>query len=396
MNRPLRRSQTRTKPIGKVKAECLSSSSDSSSNEDGPDDSDYEPQNSIRSDTSLQHLIDEPEMTPAAPIVPEEKQSDISLTADDFQQHAKAQAKFKQKYIEISDTPAAIEFAKYALMSDFRYSDNFFQCPRCPQTSNKFMGMRRHIFTHLKEKIFTCMFCRRKSNRLQTMEWHVSDHVKTNSKNLFQRLTNDAEKDGKIDKHLAMVRKRLNPHCIQLENSPDGIRYAKYYLLEDMRMVDGHYECPQCHALMISRNSFRKHLFRHIKSDVFSCMICNEKSAAYELIRRHMKVKHSNQINDIDKSEEDDDEKIDEKRVLCTICGTSVKSNGLKKHMTIHDRNADFKCDLCDKSFLRKCKLLEHRRTHPSPMPYHCVLCNKGYILKKGLVRHLATHGKDV
>lgn len=181
-----------------------------------------------------------------------------------------------------------------------------------------------------------------------------------------------------------------------------------------MRVTDGHFECPQCHASIQSRNSIRKHLFRHIKAEIFSCMICAEKSAAYDVIRRHMKQKHLKQSNQIyadagaeptdsigtECTNEDVDTDYtnaasDRFRVLCTICGASVKKNGLKKHMNIHERKADFKCDLCDKSFLRKCKLLEHRRIHPEPMPCHCEICGKGYILKKGLVRHLATHGKS-
>lgn len=163
-------------------------------------------------------------------------QKEVMLTSDDFQQHTKAQAKLKQKFIEISDTPAAIEFAKYALMSDFRSSDETFQCPKCLHSCTRFYDMRSHIFTHLKEKIFTCMFCKKKSNRLLRMEWHVSDHVKNNSRKTFERLvemvsekSNDQHvsradaMDGKINEQLAIVRKRLNLHCIQLADSSEGI-----------------------------------------------------------------------------------------------------------------------------------------------------------------------------
>lgn len=260
------------------------------------------------------------------------------------------------------------------------------------------------------------MFCKRKSNQLMRMEYHVSEHVKNNCRKTFEQLTtvknehnmNDSSNE-KIDKQLAIIRRRMNSHCIQLENSPEGIKYAKYYLLHDIKITDGHYECPQCHNVTLSRGSMRKHLFRHVKGDIFSCMICHERYSAYELIRRHMKQKHLKHINanaGAEFSDPNDDEDIqesmdtdivaikDKQRVLCTICGASVKTNGLKKHINIHERKAEFKCDLCDKTFLRKCTLLEHRRIHPEPMPYHCGICNKGYSLKKGLVRHLASHDK--
>lgn len=431
-NKSSRKLRARNATSTKSKATYSESSSESSSSSD--DDSVYEPKAAIESDECTDNDNADIETVPDVDLAElsdnleeDDEQKEIMLTSDDFQQHTKAQERFKQKYIEINDTPVAIEYAKYVLMTDYKVSDTFFQCPKCPYSCTKFPEMRRHIFTHLKQKIFTCMFCKRKSNRLNRMEWHVADHVKNNSKKLFERLNemncnnktidqndaNDNSTNGKIDKQLAIVRKRLNVHCIQLENSDEGIKYAQYYLLHGVKLIDGHFQCPQCHAFIISRNSIRKHLFRHIKTEIFSCMICNEKAAAYDLIRKHMKQKHLKRINEVDvdagtessmpiKDEytvEEMDTDIstikDKQRVLCTICGTSVKANGLKKHINIHERKADFKCNLCDKSFLRKCKLLEHRRSHPEPMPYHCGICSKGYILKKGLVRHLATHGRE-
>lgn len=423
----IRKLRIRKKIDWKSCTESDSSSESSYSRDD--DESVYDPKDTNESDECTDNDNDKAPnaIAPNAAMAESEssdswtenaEQKEVMLTSDDFQQHSKAQIKFKRKYIQISDTSAAIEYAKYALMSDFKSSSSIFHCPKCTYSCAKFYEMRRHIFTHLKEKIFTCMFCKRKSNRLLRMEWHVSDHVKNNSKKLFEKLADklplaDELPKGKLNKQLAIVRKKLNPHCIQLEDSPEGIKYAKYYLLHDIKRTDGHFECSECHALILSRNSIRKHLFRHIKTEIFSCMICHGKFSLYELVRRHMKQKHSNHINKIDVDdgpqssepikyeniEEDLNMEIaalkDKARVLCTICGTSVKASGLKKHVNIHERNADFKCDLCDKSFLRKCKLLDHRRTHPEPMPYHCAICNKGYLLRRGLVRHLTTHGKD-
>lgn len=153
----------------------------------------------------------------------------------------------------------------------------------------------------------------------------------------------DNSPNRKIDKQLAIVRRKLNPHCIQLDNSTEGIKYAKYYLLYDIKTKDGHFECPQCYALILPRNSFRKHLFRYIKAEIFFGMICHEKYFAYDLIRRHMKLKHLKHINKVNASADteasdpnkaacsDKDEVTDialnnvARRVLCTICGASVK-----------------------------------------------------------------------
>lgn len=374
-------------------------------------DSNYEPRKSSKCNESI--VIDD-----VSDISIDEDETEITLTPDDFQQHSKVQAKFRQKYIDISDTPVAIEYAKYALMSDFKRRENSFECPKCPQLCTKAIEMRRHIFTHLKQEIFTCMVCNRRSNRLSTITWHVSEHGKKNSKKVFQQLaakikykSNDDEQiesdasNGEMDKQYLKVKTKLNMNCMDLENSPDGIKFAKYFLLYGLKVTDGQYECPHCHLRISVRNSLRKHLFRHIKAEIFSCLVCGEKSDAYDLMRKHMKQRHSNLFNNLDaniEAEEDatilfdniTDNNQRQINVLCSICGTSVRARGLQKHMVTHTRTAAFTCEFCDKTFTRKCKHLEHRRLHPEPMPYHCNICNKGYILKKGLMRHLPTHVK--
>lgn len=95
------------------------------------------------------------------------------------------------------------------------------------------------------------------------------------------------------------------------------------------------------------------------------------------------------------------DEKPEEKQFKCDLCDKSfVRNQSLKKHMLIHsgvklERPKKFKCDLCDKSFSDSSKLTIHKVSHTGEKPFKCELCNKGFVSNSGLKLHKFTHSDD-
>ena len=43
---------------------------------------------------------------------------------------------------------------------------------------------------------------------------------------------------------------------------------------------------------------------------------------------------------------------------ICVVCGVSVMKSVLARHMKIHDEIAQFRCEICDKRFIREKKSL--------------------------------------
>ena len=53
---------------------------------------------------------------------------------------------------------------------------------------------------------------------------------------------------------------------------------------------------------------------------------------------------------------------------------------------------ADFRCDICGKSYSMRKSLTEHKRSHTSERPYKCSVCGKTYAKSGKFAQHKRTH----
>lgn len=58
-------------------------------------------------------------------------------------------------------------------------------------------------------------------------------------------------------------------------------------------------------------------------------------------------------------------------------------------------RRKNKQCDICNKLFTTKTKLMVHMRVHTMDKPYECTYCNRGFSQKHNLKRHEFTHFED-
>ncbi|XP_021695927.1 zinc finger protein 91 isoform X2 [Aedes aegypti] len=100
------------------------------------------------------------------------------------------------------------------------------------------------------------------------------------------------------------------------------------------------------------------------------------------------------------------------KKFECPICGRPcIDVHQLKTHIPTHQpiherrqakpitakKNVErpFKCDICDKSFVRRCNVTHHKKQSHGPKPHCCDICDAKFSMRAFLRRHLLTHKPD-
>ena len=75
------------------------------------------------------------------------------------------------------------------------------------------------------------------------------------------------------------------------------------------------------------------------------------------------------------------------------MCNTGFKVKGdLARHTETHGTKRSFKCDICDREFVRLYCLKRHAKTHTGERPFLCDVCGKAFIQKNDLIKHKRIH----
>ncbi|XP_067664182.1 uncharacterized protein [Haliotis asinina] len=170
----------------------------------------------------------------------------------------------------------------------------------------------------------------------------------------------------------------------------------------------------------------RENLKSNIKSDNFSCIMCDIVLKTKLQLTRHIKSVHDDQKCDISETSFDDchavklgmrngeqvcqrdavgktniaasrhtQQKAD-KCFKCELCGSGFfLRKQLQAHMTVHTGNRPFTCGLCGKPFLSKLHLHKHMKLHLGGKRHTCDLCPKAFISAKDLEYHRTKHTGD-
>lgn len=80
---------------------------------------------------------------------------------------------------------------------------------------------------------------------------------------------------------------------------------------------------------------------------------------------------------------------------ICDKCGSTLANrNAFTSHNHVYHQSIKLFCDLCPRSFDRKCLIVKHiRRDHLKLRPVECNVCNYKTFAKKYLNNHMLRHG---
>ncbi|KAK4291441.1 hypothetical protein Pmani_035726 [Petrolisthes manimaculis] len=216
-----------------------------------------------------------------------------------------------------------------------------------------------------------------------------------------------------LGQHRGQCHPSVYPHaCL---TCPQARYKEKAKLTQHMRRIHHlvTHICPGCHYTAGSQNSLDQHIIQHHPtSRYYQCHICNKAYRTHRYLhvvhikRCHMglPVKYTcDKCNKgfVDKSALEN-HKLTHSSVrnyTCEFCGAAfVTPYALKVHVNTHTQEKKYTCADCGTAFLRKCNLSAHRkRFHGcSDMRLVCEVCGLATTTQRDLRRHqLATHTKQ-
>ncbi|EAT39680.1 AAEL008550-PA [Aedes aegypti] len=260
--------------------------------------------------------------------------------------------------------------------------------------------------------------------------------VRTNSKPKLEEVANPFEEKGDLESECKKLPLRTNA-----KSKPITSREAKRREEDDFIKQHRPYHCEDCPVkfesfAMILRHTIDIHgkayimccnvryrtralLFQHVQlmknPDAFKCEICGKSYMLHFNYVRHKQEAHLNKdqlIFECDRCPKRFPKKkllqthiakhetLEKEKAKCEICGKCLRTQiSLREHIeAVHEKKANFICEICSKPFTKRQLFLNHRITHDltaDQLKKQCPICKRWQKNTKIWKQHLARHKNE-
>lgn len=240
-------------------------------------------------------------------------------------------------------------------------------CKLCPTTLSELYELIDHLITAhnitFNKDIGSCMnpyklhnisvqcaFC---SQDYRTFG-HLLLHMNNEHKGYSQLLCDVCGRHCRNKNHLREHKKEHVNRTVTC--SICGETLSSYHKLRPhmQNVHDKKYKCFACPELFETHYKRALHMMTvHKSREEIKCQFCPKTFVFRSSMMTHLRITH-----------------LQEKNTICGVCGwrTTGKSK-LKRHMSKHSNEKNFKCSVCEKAFkTKKNMVLHHRNVHEKEM----------------------------
>jgi len=139
-------------------------------------------------------------------------------------------------------------------------------------------------------------------------------------------------------------------------------------------------KCDLCGKSM-TKSNYQKHMKLHIDRQPHMCDQCPARYSDKRYLKKHVARNHSESTNS----------DTEPKSHVCDVCDEVFPS---ARFLTMHSKEKHFKvlpfkCQYCEKGFIKKQGLDKHEMLHRGEKQFECALCGEGFYLKRALITHI-------
>lgn len=166
----------------------------------------------------------------------------------------------------------------------------------------------------MKEKVFICRLCELRFPTPLSIRNHLKENHKETGKIKKTTTTiSAATKEKHIDSidnnqeddennSNAFKRFKIEIGCdllpMDIIDTPEARIIAKYSVRNYRFEQDGDkIKCPYCGKAVSSRTTVRRHIFVHMKQNIFQCRLCPQNFTTPQLIRAHLHYTHNEDLS---------------------------------------------------------------------------------------------------
>lgn len=228
----------------------------------------------------------------------------------------------------VSSAPVISHFGRLRLGEIYKIRNNLFEfvCLHCSQGFQNFSDFTSHAHEHLNG-ILLISTVGPSDASMQENVYQIEDvHNLGETVDMFDEADIDYN-DRASDFDLSMdaseeeeahvqrpnkkslhgiddqIKRRLAEENFTIDDSPEANEYSKYIYDYKFSKINGFYKCSKCKYKSGSNRHVRRHIFSHLKRQIFKCTICKLKASSLIRVREHKNF-HQRQRNKSNNSNE--------------------------------------------------------------------------------------------